>query len=123
MIMSMTASDRELEPRLLGTLAIVVVRAVSFHRCWPAAPRGRGGGEGRKGGVKEEGINYRLQTPIVLTITIVIPLLLQKNLPDRSRLGKQDPYCAFKYNNETKRTKKVTKCVSASCNVNLIETG
>ncbi|KAG9109507.1 hypothetical protein FRC07_008317, partial [Ceratobasidium sp. 392] len=41
--------------------------------------------------------------------TLIVVVLRAKNLPNKRRIGKQDPYCSMRFNTETRRTKAVKR--------------
>lgn len=72
-------------PRLVGTLIVVVLKAVSYPP-WPYSPQLSEGADSAHANA-----------------------LLQKNLPNKRHIGKQDPYCVLKLANETRRTKAIKR--------------
>jgi hypothetical protein len=63
----------------IGTLIVVVLKAVSS------------------------------QLLVSLSVVDLAHALLQKNLPNKRHIGKQDPYCSVKHNGELRRTKAIKR--------------
>ncbi|KAH7100450.1 C2 domain-containing protein, partial [Auriculariales sp. MPI-PUGE-AT-0066] len=48
------------------------------------------------------------RTPVEIG-TLIVVILKARNLPNKKRIGKQDPYCTIRVNNETQRTKAINR--------------